>query len=130
MRLVDRYPLRHAVGGACRRKNEMFHTAFAQCVEQMQCLDEIVLKILSRLLDRLTDVRIRREMHRRVNPMFADDLFYKLFVADRTLIKRNAGIDRLAVSVNKIIEDNHSLVARAKIVDEHAADITGAACYE
>ena len=87
--LGDRHSLRRAVGGRGAGKDDLLDVRGPHGFQQPQAADDVVLIILGRIVDRFADQRERREVHHRVDLLFAQHA--ATAVRDSTARLRSAG---------------------------------------
>lgn len=74
MRFVDGQCLRQTVRRAGRRKDDAPQSGIQQLIEQAEGIDDVVLEILARRLNRFADIGKRGEVDHRFDSLFAQRL--------------------------------------------------------
>ncbi len=92
-----------AVRRAGRREDDVPDAVVDHRIEQRQRVDDVVMKILARMDDRLADVRVRREMNDRRDFVLLDHAIDERAVSEVAFLER-APLDRPLVSVHEVVE--------------------------
>ena len=101
-----------AVGGARRAEHEFFHAAFDGGIEQLEPVDDVVVKILFRVGHGFADERVGGEVHDGVGPGGFDgveDVAFRFRLAQNEF---RARIHRRAMAFGEIVIDRDRDVRR------------------
>jgi hypothetical protein len=115
-----------AIGGAGRRKDEIFHPEFNHDIEKIQRVDHVVPVIFSRLIDGLAHVAESAIMHDRFDRVGLETVAQLIFIRQVSLEKMPP-FGKLPVATAEVVIDNRFEASFIEDFVGVGTDVSGAA---